>query len=354
MTLELGLIEGYFGRNWSWADRKYVVATLAGAGYTFFHYAPKVEALLRRRWRDPFADSALRALADFAGLCRSHGVRFGMGLTPFDALRSFGTAERRDLRAKLGQLRSLGLDDLLVMFDDLRGDVPDVALRQAEIVGECTAENVAARVFMVPSYYSDDPVLDRVFGPRPIGYLRDLGANLGADVAIYWTGEEICSREYSPGHLNQVADELGRKVALWDNYPVNDGSRKAGFLNLRAFTGRPASLAGYVTHHAVNPLSQPRLGCIPALTLSASYRLGDRYCYGRAFRDAASMTVGPEMADMLLVDLALLQDVGLEAMGDHRARLVTRYRGVDHPAAAEIVDWLEGGYAIGDEVVLTQ
>jgi hypothetical protein len=41
-------------------------------------------------------------------------------------------------------------------------------------------------------------------------------------------------------------------------------------------------------------------------------------------------------------------------MGDHRARLVTRYRGVDHPAAAEIVDWLEGGYAIGDEVVLTQ
>ena len=99
-----------------------------------------------------------------------------------------------------------------------------------------------------------------------------------------WTGEEVCAREFSPGHLARVAGQLRRKPFLWDNYPVNDGARMSQHLHLRAFTGRPASIAPHIAGHGINPASQPVLSRIPALTLAESYRAGDFYEYRRRLR----------------------------------------------------------------------
>ena len=63
MTPELGLIEGFFGRPWSWADRHEAVRFLGPRGYLFYLYAPKADAFLRRRWQEPFPADALKALA---------------------------------------------------------------------------------------------------------------------------------------------------------------------------------------------------------------------------------------------------------------------------------------------------
>lgn len=355
MIPPIGIIEGYFGRAWSWADRAAVVDQLAPAGFTFFHYAPKAAAKLRRRWREPFSDAELAALGAFADHCRRRGMRFGVGLTPFEAHHNFDSQARADLRAKLDQLRAVTPQELVVMFDDMRGDVPDLASRQAEIVDECLATGLAERCFVVPSYYSDDPVLDRVFGRRPPHYLRDLGRTIHPSAAIYWTGEEVCSREVRSGHLDRVAELIGRKVALWDNYPVNDGPRMSNHLHLRAFTGRSSSLAASLTHHALNPLSQPRTGCIPALTLPILYRLGEGYSYCAAFEKAAAQVAGEELARMLSADLICFQDVGRSNLDPGTLEdLLRRYGGVDHPVAAEIVDWLSGGYAVSGETVMTQ
>ena len=48
MTVNLGVIEGLFGKPWSWADRTTVLRTLAPAGYRFYHYGPKADPFLRR------------------------------------------------------------------------------------------------------------------------------------------------------------------------------------------------------------------------------------------------------------------------------------------------------------------
>lgn len=355
MSPELGIIEGYFGRAWSWAARAAVLDTLASSGFSFFHYAPKADAKLRRCWREPFDKMELEALASFSGDCRSRGVRFGVGLTPFEAHLDFGPDLRRDIRAKLQQLGVIGIDDLVIMFDDMRGDLPDLAERQGEIVAECLAAGVATRFFVTPSYYSDDPVLDRAFGARPARYLADLGRALDPAIFVYWTGEEVCSRGISPGHLKRVAEDLGRKVALWDNYPVNDGPRMSQFLHLRGFTGRPAALAGHLSHHAINPLSQPLLGCIPALTLPQVYQRCEDYSYLQAFREAAAAVVGADLTSLLAEDLALLQDTGLAKMTtETSARLRQRYSAFSHPAACEIVAWLDGDYAVTGEVIRTQ
>lgn len=352
---ELGIIEGYFGRHWSWAERVDVVARLAPAGYRFFHYAPKAEALLRKRWQEPVAGAALDDLAEFAGRCGDADMRFGVGLTPFGVQHGFGADERLALKAKLAQLDSIGIADCAILFDDMEGDVPDLAARQAEVMAFVLDHSRATRFFLCPSYYSDDPVLDRVFGARPDDYLADLGRLIDPAVAIYWTGEEVCSREVGCGHLGDVAQLLNRKLALWDNYPVNDGPRMSQHLHLRAFTGRSVAAGAMLSHHAINPMSQPVLGCIPALTLPMLYEQGADYRYGAAFMDAAAAVVGEELAAMLQADLLTLNDSGLDRISDGRkAKLSARYAAIDHPAAREVVDWLDGGYAISGEMLQTQ
>ena len=355
MTPKLGLVEGFYGRAWSWDERRAVMRVLQPHGYRFYLYAPKGDAFLRRQWREPYPAEAAAELARFAADCRAAGVRFGVGLSPFEIWSAFDSSAQSALADRLALFADLGAEDVGLLFDDMQGDRPDLAERQAEVVDFAQAHTGGARLIVCPSYYADDPVLDRVFGQRPEGYLETLGRLVAPQVEIFWTGEEVCSRAFSPGHLSRVAAQLGRKPFLWDNYPVNDGPRMSPHLHLRGFTGRPAAIAPHIAAHAINPALQPMLSCIPAITLAMNYAAGDAYEYGAAFLQAAGLVAGPEVAAMLQADLLGLQDAGLGGMTNERkARLRAKYAAVDHACAREVVEWLDGRYGVSAEEVATQ
>ncbi|MDP1028167.1 beta-N-acetylglucosaminidase domain-containing protein [Sphingomonas sp. KR1UV-12] len=351
---DLGIVEGFFGPRWSWAERTAVIDHLAPSGYRFYHYAPKADAHLRRDWRTPHPEAEARAIAAFADHCRARGVRFGIGLTPFELHADFDAAGRGALAERLASLDALGLDDLAILFDDMRGDVPELAERQAAITAFCAERTRATRLFMCPTYYSDDRVLDRVFGARPADYLQTLGRLLDPAIRVYWTGEEVCAREITPGHLRDVAERLGRPVCLWDNYPVNDGPRMSDHLHLRAFTGRSAANAAWLSGHAINPALQPLLGCIPAATLPILYRKAEAYRYMEAFRSAAKSIAGPELAAMLEANILSFDDAGLTRLTTGSAAMRARYAKIDHDCAREVLKWLDFGYHVSAENVQTQ
>jgi hypothetical protein len=353
-TVELGLIEGFFGRPWGWAERRETIEFLAPHGFGFYLYAPKADPFLRRRWQEPHPEGELAELAALSAACRRAGVRFGIGLSPFELYLEPESSWAPRLEEKLGALAEIGFDDLAILFDDMRGDVPQLAERQAAIVALAAEHAGGARIICCPSYYSDDPVLDRAFGARPAGYLEELGRRLDPAVEIMWTGEEVCARELTPGHLARVSEQMGRRPFLWDNYPVNDGPRMSQHLHLRAFTGRPAGIGAHVSAHGINVASQPVLSRIPALTLAESYAAGDAYEYGAAFERAAQAVLGPELGAQVRRDLLTLQDRGLDRLGDARAILTERYCAFDHPGAREIVAWLDGQWDDSGEAVQTQ
>ena len=354
MTPELGLIEGFFGRPWSWSQRTEAIGFLAPHNFRFYLYAPQADAFLRRRWREPHPEAELAALAELRDSCRAAGVRFGIGLSPFELHLHPDKGWQSALARKLAELSQLKPDDLAILFDDMRGDVPDLAERQAAIVHFAAERSGTGRILCCPSYYSDDPILDVAFGARPPFYLEQLGRLLDPSVQIMWTGPEVCAREFTPGHLARVAGQLRRKPFLWDNYPVNDGARMAQHLHLRGFTGRSASIAGQIASHGINPASQPLLSRIPALTLAESYREGDAYDYQAAFARAARTVLGEALAERVARDLLTLQDRGLDRLAERRAILRDRYAGFHHPAAREIVAWLDGAWNVTDELVQTQ
>ncbi len=354
MSVALGIIEGYYGKPWRWQDRADTAAFLKPHGYDFYLYAPKFDHYLRERWAEEHPQAEFDALKALSAHCRALGVRFGVGLSPLNIFRAFNRDEQAKLKHKLAALDAIGLDDLGLFFDDMRGDMPDLAARQVEIVQFVQAHSKAARLIVCPSYYTDDPLLDRIFGARPENYLEDLGKRLASSIEIFWTGEEVCSREFSPGHLaRKSAKKLQRKPFLWDNYPVNDGQRMSQYLHLRAFTGRPGVNAAHVAGHAVNPALQPVLSRIPALSLAESYAQGERYEYGAAFLRAAHAVLGKDLALQVQRDLLSLNDVGLDRLGERAAKLRARYATFDHPGAREIVAWLDGAWRIGADEMPT-
>lgn len=350
MTTPLGLIEGYYGRPWTWQSREETIGFLKCYGYDFYIYAPKADAFLRQRWREPHPSNLAGALGTLAASCRAINVRFGVGLSPYELYRDFNAEAKGALADKLAQFDAWGIEHLAILFDDMRGDVPGLAITQCEIMHWVAARTKAKRLIVCPSYYSDDPVLDRFFGKRPPNYLEDIGRLLDPAIDVFWTGEEVCSREYSPGHLARVTTQLNRKPFLWDNYPVNDGQRMSQFLHMRAFTGRPATIGAHLSAHSVNPALQPTLTRIAAVSLAESYRLGDSYEYGRAFLNAATAVAGAELARKLQDDILYFQDVGLDRLGKAVERLRRRYADVDHDVAREIVAWLDGAYKFEEEI----
>lgn len=350
----LGIIEGFFGRPWSWDERRRVVETLAPHGYNFYHYAPKADPFLRRRWMEPHPLVEASQIKSFAGFCQGFGVSFGVGLSPYEAFNDFNQTLRTAFISRVEDLVSLDIAELGIFFDDMHVTLPDLAERQIEITHLARDTAPHLRINITPSFYSDDPVLERVFGTCPPNYLQALGDGLDPVIDIYWTGEEVCAREILPGHLARVGQLLKRKPLLWDNYPVNDGPRMSQFLHLRGFTGRPARNSAFLAGHAINPASQAILSCIPAITLAKSYQLGDNYCYGAEGFAASREVLGEPVATMLRNDLLSFQDLGLSKLEARLDELLERYRAIDHDGAREVVAWLSGDYAITGEQVQTQ
>ena len=81
MDVELGVIEGFYGKPWTWEERAATAAALAPHGYRFYLYAPKADRYLRRQWQEDYPDATAERLAELAARCRDVGVRFGPSLS---------------------------------------------------------------------------------------------------------------------------------------------------------------------------------------------------------------------------------------------------------------------------------
>ncbi len=329
-----GIIEGFYGDPWTWEQRHALLPFLAEHGFRFFLYAPKADHGLRSRWRQPYAN--LAPLHEFAAACKAHGIQFGVGLSPLGLHAEYEATGRDTL---LQRIEELGHFDWLgLLFDDMKGDLPDLAKTQGRIVTE-VQQHTDAKLLMCPSYYSTSAILDKVFGQRPERYLEDLGQALPQDVDVFWTGPKVCSTAYPVDHLKAVSQQLGRKPFLWDNYPVNDGPRMCKHLHLRPFTGRGPQVRENCSGLAVNPMNQVWLSRLVMASLGA--------CLDGVPADALDALLPADLAAAIREDTALLQDTGLDNLDT--GPLLERYAVFDHPAAEEIRSWLRGEYVVGPE-----
>src|SRR5580704_1578103 len=127
MTPPLGIIEGYYGIPWSWDMREDQARFLSAHGYSSYVYAPKADKFLRKRWREDHPQAEADRLAAMAARCKTLGMSFGVGLSPYEAYRDFGEETKAALARKIAFFDACGITDLAILFDDMKGDQADLA-----------------------------------------------------------------------------------------------------------------------------------------------------------------------------------------------------------------------------------
>ncbi len=346
----LGVIEGFFGRSWTYKERYDYAGFLKNSGYQFYIYAPKSDPYLRKSWQQNWPEDTANDLRSLIEHYHSQSLDFGFGLSPFEIYRNYDAKAQKTLEGKVVQLNSYNVDILCLLFDDMRGDVPDLAKTQIRITKDVLAKTTAKRIIMCPTYYSFDPVLEKVFGKMPNRYLEELGEGLPQEIGLFWTGPKVCSDKYPQDHLIKVQKLLKRKPFLWDNYPVNDGAKMCKHLHLNAFDNRSNNLEQLTSGHAVNPMNQPYLSRIPLQTLPMSYAQDDNYQANTALKESLEQNFGnsSDNVEALQIekDIRSFQTKGLDQLKESEIeQFIEKYSHFDSPFSAEIVAWLNNEYA---------
>lgn len=348
----LGIVEGFYGRCWSWQARQAYPEFMQAAGLNAYIYAPKSDDRLRHCWRELWPSSDLDALKSCAAGFQRLGIRFGVGLSPLGLTASEPDAHALSaLDSKLEQIDALGCDLICVLFDDMPSDGSVMARRQLRVLDYVRSRLAVQRYIICPSYYTTDPVLEKLFGPRPQHYWSELASGLDDEVDYFWTGEQVCSKHYSEDNLQYIGEQFRKPPVIWDNYPVNDGEKLSRYLNIRPPLERRDS--GLLLHCSsglfANPMNQAFLSQLPLATLALQYAdehstAADIEAQWLAFMQR---TLGTELAAHIQEDSAVFQTRGLDNLSvSEKHALCEKYRRYEHETvlAKEIVDWLEEKY----------
>jgi hyaluronoglucosaminidase len=342
-----GVVEGFYGRSWSHADRMAYASYLPRLGLNSYLYCPKSDPYLRRQWAREWPEATLKQMEELAVAYSQQQLLWGVGLSPYALYQSYGVAERKALKAKVEYLSTLDMPLLAILFDDMPGAIGNLAARQAEIVADVCHWAGNCRILACPTYYSFDPVLEKHFGVMPQGYWGQLGAEMPDGVDIFWTGNKVCSEAVTRQDIESIVTDLGRPVMLWDNYPVNDGALRSRHLYTSPLAGRDKQAEGSLTGHLCNPMNQPLLS-LPALA-----GLGELYSGESVDHSWLGQVLGEETYRQLLADGPDLQALGLDGMNDARKKeLLDIYTALPGPAAIEVAAWLRGEYTF-DPACLT-
>jgi hypothetical protein len=255
-----GLIEGFYGTPWTWAERTEVCATLGRAGMDTYVYAPKDDPLHRVDWRTPYPDEEL---AGFAALAEGQPMRVGFSVSPGLSLDPTSEDDRSALLAKFRQLTDRGVSLVGLLFDDLE-PAPGLGSVHGQVtvwLRDHLPDDV--ELFMVPLHYT---------GVAGSPYLDELAEVVPDEVLIGWTGRYVVNDTVTAQDARDWSDAMGgRRPLLWDNTPVNDAIMTAHLFTgpLRGRDpGLPLELGGYLA----NPMVQARASVAPLLSAAAWLR----------------------------------------------------------------------------------
>ncbi|MCP5518223.1 MAG: beta-N-acetylglucosaminidase domain-containing protein [Verrucomicrobiales bacterium] len=255
-----GVIEGFYGRPWSAAQRRTLFQWLRAAGLNTYMYAPKDDLKHRALWREPYDARETAELGALIRDCRAHGLHFVYAVAPGLDVRFTDPADRMALLDKIRSVRALGADGIAVLFDDIPAALN--AADSARFGDAASAQSWLANEVLADLEHAGDPVR-LLFCPTAYcgrmaqpavpenAYLGRLGEALAPEIDVFWTGPHIVSERIPVESLRELARVVRRRPVLWDNLFANDYDMRR--LYLGPFDGREAGVAGEVGGILLNP-----------------------------------------------------------------------------------------------------
>lgn len=237
----LGYAEGYYGRLFTWKERRKLIDTLASNGQNTYYYAPKEDALHRWQWRTEYSDYWLGEFATFCSYAAQHGVSVVAGVAPgldFDFKDLPDGPDYQALSHKSRALLDAGADHLSLLLDDIDEDFHSRRGRfsregQAHAtLANALADELAISIWVTPRIYADELIISDA------AYLPDFFETLQERHTVLYCGSDVVSQQASVCSLQKTYETRGQlpgdpvaqaqrlsqahRIVLWDNLYAND------------------------------------------------------------------------------------------------------------------------------------
>jgi hyaluronoglucosaminidase len=302
-----GIVEGFFGPLWSMAHRRRLFKFGAARGMNTYLYAPKDDPYHRKLWRRHYPAAQWRELLRLIRAAQKTQIDFVYGFHPGEGLYFGDDRAVGILLRKAQRFYDAGVRTFAVLFDDIPSRLSDPRDRRAfknslaraegtwmaKIIAAQPAGWSAVKWWICPSYYSEDALLERVFGRFELNFLETLARYLPANVPCFWTGPSVVSKTIALSHVRRIVKKIERPLLLWDNYPVNDLSM-SDELHLAPLTGRDPRLPDCVYGYLNNPSLQEKLSFLPLATCLDYARAPAKYRAESAWTKIVRQRFGAE------------------------------------------------------------
>ncbi len=351
----LGIVEGFYGRLYTEEKRHDLLKNAALAGYDFYIYSPKNDPLLRMKWETDINEEYRNFLFRYGEDCRNNHLECGIAISPVGLTSCYKEKKEIFLNKFSELIKACRAEIAAIFFDDVKLDSQTMGQVQNHIIRDVSSllPEYVKELWICPTYYSFDPILEKLFGKMPENYFKELTCGIDSKVRFFWTGDKVLSKNYTQDSILKACSSLGRDIIIWDNYPVNDGKKLCEHLYVEPFQGR-RNLEVYA--HAVNPMVQAYPSILPLITLPIIYK--NRGVSYRVLKKAAkkkALTLFGEGAEsqQLIKALFYLNKHSLSDMAPQKKQqLCILCNKNSSPAALEFAEYLQGKFAF-DSACLT-
>lgn len=216
-VLERGVVEGFYGNNWSQTDRIRQFQFYGANKMNTYIYGPKDDPYHLARWREAYPTETAKKMEALVEEAKRNKVKFVWAIHPGNDIQ-WNKTDSTNVVKKLEMMYKLGVRAFAVFFDDVWGGEGTRGIKQAELLNYVTDNFVrkyddVEPLILCPTQYNR--------GWAGGSYLSELRDNLYKEVRIMWTGNSVVDF-INKGDMEWINNQIGRKAFIWLNYPVND------------------------------------------------------------------------------------------------------------------------------------
>ena len=266
-----GYIEGFYGKTWANDARVSVMRLMAKYGMNTYFYAPKDDVYHREKWREIYPREEYEDLRNLFNEANESFLDFNWCVGPGLSYKYTSDEDFALLINKFKSIYDMGVKGFGLLLDDIPWEF--------QYEGDANAFEgiVDAHIKLVNDTYTalkniDDEIKLTVCPTQYSGdengyYVSKFGKGIPADVRMFWTGEEICSRVLTVRESQELLRSTDHRPLFWDNFPVND-CEMFQEMHLGALIGRDKDLYKACEGLISNVMEYAECSKIPLMTIA--------------------------------------------------------------------------------------
>ena len=265
-----GVIEGFYGTPWSHEQRLRGLAHFSDFGFNRYLLAPKDDPWHRYDWRSALSEDFLNRVSDLIAQGRKNAITVAVAISPGLTVEYSDAHDVEAIMVRFKQLHSIGVREFGLFLDDI-----PARLQSEKDVAQFNSI-MQAHSFYCNAVWKELKNLDsnnslaicpmQYHGKATEEYITEFGNALDPDLALIWTGREICSEYLDVSDAKVFKANTSHLPLYWDNYPVNDVAMLHE-LHVGPIEGREQGLENHSLGYFANPMDRFELSLISLSTI---------------------------------------------------------------------------------------